>query len=73
MKQTTVLALLLALAVVSRAQLSFNLASAAYQINNGYYSLSVPVNGGVSPFSYSYQAFPTTWLQVGNNINIPLI
>jgi hypothetical protein len=53
--------------------MSFNLASATYQASSGFYSLNVPVAGGVSPYTYNFQAYPLSWLQIGNNINIPTI
>lgn len=73
MKQATALLLLLSLAIMAHSQMTFNLGGATYQVSSGYYSLNVPVTGGVSPFTYTYQAFPLTWLQNGNSINIPLI
>jgi len=74
MKQATLFLVLLSLAVLGHSQMSFNLGAATYQVTSGgYYSLSVPVTGGISPYSYLYQAYPATWIQVGNNINIPLI
>lgn len=72
MKHTTLLVALTLLAV-AYAQMAFNLNGATYQLASGYYSLNVPVTGGASPYSYNFQAYPSTWLQNGNNINIPLI
>ena len=73
MKSLSTITIFAILAVISQAQMSFNLNGATYQINAGYYSLSIPVTGGVSPFSYSFQAYPATWIQVGNNLNIPAL
>ena len=64
--------LVFALAVsLASAQMSFNLNGATYEVTGGYYSLHIPVIGGVQPMTYNYQAYPTTWIQVGNKLSIP--
>lgn len=73
MKTTLALLILLSFAALSNTQMSLNLNAATYQVSGGYYSLNVPVTGGFSPFTYNFQAYPSTWLPSGNNINIPLI
>jgi len=73
MRQPTTLLLLLSLAVLAHAQLTLNLPAATYQITNTYYSLRVPVTGGTPPLTYSFQAYPASWLTQGNTISIPLI
>ena len=66
------LLLTLALAVtLAHGQMSFDLNSASYQSVSGFWDLSIPVTGGVNPLSYAYQSLPATWLQNGNNIQIP--
>lgn len=71
MKSFTLVLLCAVLAALAQSQMTFNLNGASYQIVSGYYSLQIPVNGGVPPLTYNFQAFPSTWLQSGNNINIP--
>jgi len=73
MKSLAILTILALLTTFSLAQMSFNLNLATYQINAGYYSLSIPVIGGVAPFTYAFQTYPATWIQVGNNLNIPTL
>jgi predicted nucleic acid-binding Zn-ribbon protein len=64
--------LLLALALTAaHAQMSFDLNSASYQSVSGFWDLFIPVTGGVNPLAYNYQSLPATWLQAGNNLEIP--
>lgn len=71
MRTLTFFLFCVAFVTVAHTQMSFNLNGATYQIASGYYSLQIPVTGGVPPLTYNYQAFPSTWLQSGNNLNIP--
>jgi len=68
---STLLILVLSISAV-QSQMTFDLNSANYQVVSGFWELNVPVNGGVPPLTYSYQALPGTWLQNGNTLNIPL-
>lgn len=51
----------------------FDLKAATYQVNTGYYSLQIPVTGGVTPYTYTFQMLPPTWMQTDNTINIPIL
>lgn len=61
------------LGTLALGQMTLNLNGATYEVASGFYSLSVPVSGGVPPLTYSFQAFPATWVQVGSKLNIPVI
>lgn len=71
MKNLVILALLALTLTLANSQLSFDLNSASYQSISGYWQLNVPVIGGVSPLTYSYQSLPSTWSQTGNTLLIP--
>ena len=72
MKNLSSCLLLALLVVLGSTQMSFNLNGATYEVSSGFYSLFIPVTGAVDPVSYTFQAFPITWTQVGNRINIPV-
>ena len=38
---------------LASAQMSFNLNGATYQVTGGFYSLFIPVTGGVAPNTYT--------------------
>lgn len=66
------LLVVLALAVtLCHANLAFDLNSASYQSVSGFWDLSIPVTGGISPLTYTYQTLPATWIQSGNDLEIP--
>jgi hypothetical protein len=73
MKNIGLLVLLALTATLCRADLGFDLNSASYQSVSGFWDLSIPVTGGINPLTYSYQTLPTTWIQSGNNLEIPTI
>lgn len=61
------------LGAVAFGQMTLNLTGATYEVGSGFYSLSIPVSGGVPPYTYNFQALPSTWVQVGSKLNIPSI
>lgn len=71
MKNLSILVVFAVLAALAHSQMTFNLNGATYEVVSGYYSLYIPVVGGVDPLTYNFQAYPSTWLQSGNKINIP--
>jgi hypothetical protein len=73
MEKVNFLAILALLTVLGSSQMAFRLSGATYEVAGGYYSLNIPVSGGVPPLTYTFQAYPATWTQTGNRISIPTI
>ncbi len=71
MKNLSLLVLLALAVTLCRADLTFDLNSASYQSVSGFWDLRIPVTGGINPLTYSYQTLPATWIQSGNNLQIP--
>lgn len=71
MKNPTLLLALAFLLTLAHAQMAFSLNAATYQVNAGYYTLRIPVSGGVPPLTYNFQTYPLTWLQSGESLSIP--
>lgn len=54
------------------AQMSLNLNGANYQVASGYWLVTVPIFGGIPPYTVVYQSFPAGWSQNGNALAVPV-
>lgn len=71
MRNLTLFAVFALTITLTCSQMSFDLNSASYQAVSGFWDLSIPVKGGISPLTYSFQGLPSLWYQQGNNLQIP--